>query len=36
MPRQLAVVASLQAAGVDAGFWWQADWPEIEATLQED
>ena len=36
-PEQLAVIASLRLAGVDAnGFWWQADWPEIEATLQED
>ena len=35
-PEQLAVVASLRLAGVDAGFWWQKDWPEIEATLQED
>ena len=35
-PEQLAVVASLRLAGVDANFWWQADWPEIEATLQED
>ena len=35
-PEQLAVVASLRLAGVDAGFWWQKDWPEIEATLQEN
>ena len=35
-PEQLAVVASLRLAGVDANFWWQADWPEIEATLSED
>ena len=34
--KQISVVASLRAAGVDANFWWQADWPEIEATLQEE
>jgi len=31
---QRDVLASLRAAGVDAGVWWPSDWPEIEATLR--
>ena len=31
---QRGVLAGLRAAGVDAGTWYPADWPEIERTLR--